>query len=125
MNLDKIRGILPNRIRTFRNSKGLTQERLAEAVDIHATYISRIESGKKLPTLIIICKIADALGVDLYELFMDEAKANSYDYKRKRLINIVNDSKPANIDIYSTLLNALHRKHGTHKTRYKKARTKH
>jgi len=125
MNLEKIRSILPNRIRSFRNSKGLTQERLAEQVDIHATYISRIESGRKLPTLIIICKIADALGMDLYELFMDEAKANSHDYKRKRLINIVNESNPANIDTYSTLLNALHRKHGTRKTRHKKARTKH
>ena len=118
MNLEKIRSILPNRIRTFRNASGLTQERLAEKVDIHATYISRIESGKKLPTLIIICKIADVLGVDVYELLLDEGKARSSDYKRKRLINIVNESEPANIDIYSTLLNALHR---AHKRKYRKS----
>jgi len=111
MNLQKIRSILPSRIRTFRNTRGLTQECLAETVDIHATYISRIESGQKLPTLVIICKIADALGVNVYELLMDEGKVNSYDYKKKRLMNILNESKPADIDIYSTLLNALHRKH--------------
>ena len=115
MNLEKIRGILPNRIRTFRNSRGLTQEQLAEQVDIHATYISRIESGKKLPTLIIICRIADALGVDAHELLMDEGKANSYDYKKKRLINIVNESKSTDIDIYSTLLNALYKRYRSHK----------
>ncbi len=111
MNLEKIRVILPNRIRSLRNSRGMTQEQLAEKADIHATYVSRIESGKKLPTLIIICKIADVLGVELYELLVDEAKANSYDYKKMKLINIVNESKPASIDIYSTLLNALHKKH--------------
>jgi transcriptional regulator with XRE-family HTH domain len=110
MHLEKIRSILPNRIRTFRNSKGWTQERLAEEVDVHATYISRIESGKKLPTLSMVCKISDALEVNPYELLMDEAKTSALDYKRKRLINIVSESKPADIDIYSTLLNALHRR---------------
>ncbi|MBU4312790.1 MAG: helix-turn-helix transcriptional regulator [Candidatus Omnitrophica bacterium] len=107
MNLQKIRSILPNRVRTFRNARGLTQEHLAEAVDIHATYISRIESGKKLPTLTIICKIADALGVEAYELLVDERKVNSSDYKKKRLIGILNESKPDDIDTYSKLLKVL------------------
>ncbi len=111
MNLEKVRNILPNRIRTFRNARNLTQEQLAEKVDIHATYVSRIESGKKLPTLIIICKIAEALGVNTYELLLDERKTKSQDYKKKRLISIVNESGPPDIDIYSALLNALHRKH--------------
>jgi transcriptional regulator with XRE-family HTH domain len=111
MNLEKIRSILPNRIRTFRNSKGWTQERLAEEIDVHATYISRIESGQKLPTLIIICKIADAFGVNTYELLMDEINTSALDYRRKRLISIVSESKPADLDIYSTLLDALYKKY--------------
>ena len=111
MNLQKIRAVLPNRIRSFRNSKGWTQERLAEEVDIHTTYISRIESGKKLPALIIICKIADTLGANTYELLMDEAKVNSSDYKRKKLINIINESKSYDIDVCFTLLTALHERH--------------
>lgn len=111
MNLEKIRNVLPNRVRAFRNSKVWTQERLAEEVDIHTTYVSRIESGKKFPALIIICKIADALGINAYELLMDEAKVKSSDYKRKRLINILNQSRPCDIDIYATLLNALYREH--------------
>ena len=111
MNLEKIRKILPSRIRTFRNSMAMTQERFAEEVDVHATYISRIESGKKLPTLIIVCKIADVLGIDIYELLIDEAEANSYDHKRRRLVTILNESRPSDIDTYSTLLNALHKKY--------------
>jgi len=111
MNLEKIRSILPNRIRTFRNSRNLTQEQLAEQADIHATYISRIESGRKLPTLLIICKIADALSVDVHELLIEEAKANSAEYKRKKIINIVNESKSTDVEIYSTLVTALHKRH--------------
>lgn len=110
MNLQKIRSVLSNRIRSFRNIRGLTQERLAEAVDIHATYISRIESGKKLPTLVIICKIADALGVDVYELLIDDKKVNSAEYKKKRLISILSESKSDDIDTYSRLVNALRKK---------------
>lgn len=112
-----MRAILPNRIRIFRNSKGLTQEQLAEKVNIHPTYISRIESGKKLPTLVIICKIADILGMEAYELLMDERKIASSDYKRKRLVNILRESAPADIDIYSTLVNALHKRYKKGKNR--------
>jgi len=114
-NIDKLRSVLPNRIRTFRNSKNWTQERLAEEIDVHATYISRIESGQKLPTSIIICKIADALGINVYELLMEETKINSHEYKKKKLLNILSESKPADIDIYSTLLNALHKRHKKYK----------
>ena len=120
MGLKELKIILGNRIRTLRNSRGWTQERLAEEVNVHATYVSRIESCKKTPTLPIICKIADAFGVDAYELLLDERKASSFDYKKRKLINIVKESGPANIDIYSTLINALHRRY---KRKYKQALT--
>ncbi len=116
-NAEKVTSLLSNRIRTFRNSRGWTQERLAERTDVHPTYISRIESGLKLPTLVSICKIAEALDVEVYELFIDEAKVSSPDYKKKKLISIVNESAPANIDIYSTVLNALHRKYKKRKNK--------
>ncbi|MBU3911370.1 MAG: helix-turn-helix transcriptional regulator [Candidatus Omnitrophica bacterium] len=111
MNLEKIQIILPSRIRTFRNSRGWTQERLAEQIDIHPTYISRIESGKKFPTLCIICKIADVLNINVYELLIDEVKINSTEYKKKKLISIVNESKPANLELYSALLGVLDKKY--------------
>lgn len=116
MSLKDIRSLIANRVRTLRNSKGWTQERLAEKIDVHPTYISRIESAKKLPTLTIICKIADVLGVYAYELLVDERKTKSIDYKRKKLMSIVNESGPADIDIYSTILSALHK---SYKTKHK------
>ena len=111
MNLEKIRNVLPNRVRTFRNSKVWTQERLAEEIDIHTTYVSRIESGKKFPALVIICKIADALGVNAYELLMDEVKLKSSDYKLKKLVNTLNQSSFSDIDICTALLSVLYKEH--------------
>ncbi|MFH1854056.1 MAG: helix-turn-helix transcriptional regulator [Candidatus Omnitrophota bacterium] len=119
MNLEKIRIILPSRVRTFRASKGWTQERLAEEADMHPTYISRIESGKKFPTLYVICKISDALGIHVNELLMDEATVVSLDYKRKKLINIVNESSPDNLELYSALLKTLDKKYNKNKDKTK------
>lgn len=115
MSSEDIRNILANKVRVLRNSRGWTQERLAEEIDIHSTYVSRIESGKKLPTVIIICKIAEALGVSAHELLMEEVAVSSLDYKKQRLINILKESKPTSIDIYSTLLDALHKKYSKKK----------
>jgi len=106
-NLPNLREILPNRVRSIRLSRSLTQERLAEAAEIDTTYISRIESGKKIPTVPILCKIADILDVHVYELFLPEIRINSSDYKKKKLFSMVNESGPATLDIYSALLTSL------------------
>lgn len=56
-------------VRKFRVEKGLSQEQLAHLSDLHRTYIGMIERAEKNITLINIEKIADALGVDIKELF--------------------------------------------------------
>ncbi len=108
-NLPKLREILPNRVRSIRLSRNLTQERLAEAAEIDTTYISRIESGKKIPAVPILCKIADILDVYVYELFLPDIRINSPDYKKKKLFSMVNESGPATLDIYSALLTSLNK----------------
>ena len=106
----RIKSILSDRIRVFRNSKGWTQERLAEAIDVHSTYVSRIESGKKLPTLTTVCKIAEVFQIRPYELLIDDTETSSLDYKRRKLINIISESKSRNIEIYSIFMRAFHNK---------------
>nr|MBU1328374.1 helix-turn-helix transcriptional regulator [Candidatus Omnitrophota bacterium] len=101
--------ILANRIRTIRNSKGWTQLRLAEEVNVHPTYISRIESCKKLPTFYMISRIAEALEVDIYELLLNDEKLNSSDYKKKKIINIVKESSSAAVNIYYPVINTLYK----------------
>ncbi len=50
-------------LRQFRNAKNLTQDELAARMGIASPYISRLESGHKHPSLGMICKLAEALGV--------------------------------------------------------------
>lgn len=57
------------RLATVRKQKGVTQEKLAEMVDVHRTYIGFIEAGKRNPSIGNIHKIAKALKVDIKELF--------------------------------------------------------
>jgi transcriptional regulator with XRE-family HTH domain len=52
-------------IRSFRESKGLSQELLADLADIHRTYIGDVERGERNISLVNMSKIAKALRVDL------------------------------------------------------------
>lgn len=63
------RELLGARIKELRKQKGLTQEQLAEHVDLAARYISLIEVGRSSPSLETIDSIAATLGVELKELF--------------------------------------------------------
>jgi len=56
-----------------RTIKRLTQEKLAELVDVHEKYISTIERGKQNLTLKTLNRIANALGVDIAKL-LEERK---------------------------------------------------
>lgn len=57
------------KVRGFRKEKGLSQEQLAFKADLHRTYIGMIERAEKNITLVNIEKIANALEVDIKELF--------------------------------------------------------
>ena len=69
---------LGRNISRLRKKKSLSQEKLAEAVDIHASYIGQIERGMKYPSLKVLFKIADSLEVKITELFkgIDADKSN-------------------------------------------------
>ena len=49
----------------------ITQERLAEIVEISEVYLRKIETGKAVPNWIIWLKICTALDIDLNEIQQD------------------------------------------------------
>lgn len=55
-------------LRQFRQSKELSQEELAALLDISPSYISRMESDLKKPSLEMIFRLARALKVKPHEL---------------------------------------------------------
>jgi transcriptional regulator with XRE-family HTH domain len=49
------------RIKELRDTKGMTQEDLADAANLFRTYLSRIETGAANPSLTVIHSLARAL----------------------------------------------------------------
>jgi DNA-binding XRE family transcriptional regulator len=56
-------------IRRLRLERGLTQTELAELAEIHRTYVSSLEHGRRNVSLGLIYRLADGLGVRVTELF--------------------------------------------------------
>lgn len=66
-----VRRELGRRIKRLREERGLSQEELAGRSDIHVTYLSGVENGKRNPSLLILYRLAEALEVSLSSLFAD------------------------------------------------------
>ena len=56
-------------IQRIRREKDLSQEEVAHRADIHQTYLSGVETGKRNPSILVVERIAKALGVDVSEIF--------------------------------------------------------
>ena len=59
-------------LRKYRNELGVSQEKFAEMCGLHRTYISDIERFQRSIALDNVQKIADALGIETYKLFIEE-----------------------------------------------------
>jgi transcriptional regulator with XRE-family HTH domain len=57
------------RLAEVRKSRGLTQQALAEKLDISLVSIAYIETGKRWPRLVTLHRIADSLKVSVGEFF--------------------------------------------------------
>ena len=68
----ELRKIFIDNIKKYRKLAGLSQMALAERCKTAASYIGEIEIGKKFPSVEMIQKIAKALDVPPYKLFMEK-----------------------------------------------------
>jgi transcriptional regulator with XRE-family HTH domain len=57
------------RVKNLRIEKGWSQEKLALTADLDRTYVPSIEKGERNVSITVIQKIADALSVDITDLF--------------------------------------------------------
>lgn len=64
--------VFSSNVRKYRISLGLSQEQFAEKCGLHRTYISSIERFQRNVSLENIQKISTALGVKVYQLFLEE-----------------------------------------------------
>jgi len=68
-------------VRRIRSSLNLSQEDWADRANIHRTYIGGIERGERNPTLTMIHRLAEALGVTPARLLEAEGQYTSHEKK--------------------------------------------
>jgi transcriptional regulator with XRE-family HTH domain len=56
-------------VQRLRRGKELSQEELAARADVHQTYLSGIERGKRNASVLVLERISKALSVDISEFF--------------------------------------------------------
>jgi len=98
-----------NRIKYLRQQRGLSQEKLAEAIDIATTSLSYVETGRGFMTLVTLEKLAKVLNVELYEIFKFSTintKEEMYQFVISK-INLLKDDDEKMELVYNLLKNVL------------------
>jgi len=88
-------------IRTIRAAKGISQKKLGEALELDTSYLSRIEKGKRIPSIDMLEKIAEKLNIPfhLFILLSSEKKdIKGFDEKdiekiSKNLLHVLLENK--------------------------------
>lgn len=55
-------------VKRRRERKGISQEALADAAGLHRTYISLLERGLRMPSILVVQKLAGALETTMVSL---------------------------------------------------------
>ena len=80
--------ILGANIAKYRKEKGLTQDKLAELLYVSDKTVSKWETGKSGPDILIISDLADVLGVEVDDLLRGTSKKNK-DRRVSKWLNII------------------------------------
>ncbi|TXG83565.1 MAG: XRE family transcriptional regulator [Sphingomonadales bacterium] len=72
--MDDWRAIVGKNVRRYRQRADMTQEQLAFAAEIDLTYVGGIERGKRNPSVLVLVRIATALGTEPAELLRAVSK---------------------------------------------------
>jgi transcriptional regulator with XRE-family HTH domain len=66
-----VRNRLAANLRRLRTAERLSQEEFANAHEFDRTYISGIERAVRNPTILVVERLANALGVDVAEMLVE------------------------------------------------------
>lgn len=85
--------MIGSRIKAQRESRNMTQEQLAERVDITAVYLSKIENGRVKPALKTLTALCSSLDCDLGEILMN-IMSESNKYQNEQIVKLFQDCSP-------------------------------
>lgn len=78
-------------LKELRKEKGMTQEQLAEILNVSGRTVSRWETGSNMPDLDLLIEIADLYDLDIRELIDGERKSEKMNNETKDTLKKVAD----------------------------------
>ena len=103
MNINKIGNIITEQ----RIAKNLTQEQLAEKVDLSAVYIGQIERGERKMTIQTLVKLANVLETSIEELLSDSTEGN-LNAKLNELLDVAKKLDVSDLDKVINIIKAMY-----------------
>ena len=97
------------RLRELRQKQQLTQQQLGDHANVNYKYVGAIERGEENPSLGVIAKLADALGVRAADLLEFEHTETDPAFLRGRIQNELEGASAAELQIALRLLASLRR----------------
>ena len=96
------------RIKNKRLEQNLTQEQLAEKVELSAVYIGQIERGERKMTIETLVKLANSLNSSIEELLKDSTSSN-VNARLNELVNIAKELDTSDIDKVIDVIKAMYK----------------
>ena len=93
-------------IQNYRKQKGLTQDELAEKVDISTNYLSKVERGINILNTETFLKMANTLSFSL-EDFGVEIKSDNANKEQQELLTKIISTTPDKVRLYLKMIKFL------------------
>ena len=84
MNIKELKAVYTANLRTLRTQKKLSQAEISEKVHITEKFYSDLETGRKWGSFETIVDLANAFGVEPYELFLPAGSIISHNERRTK-----------------------------------------
>ncbi len=101
--MDNLKELFGKKLKTLRESKGYTQEKFAEKIDISSRALSAIECGKNFVSAETITRICNALEVQPKSLFDFEFKYKDEKEIKEELIDLINQNEAHLLSLYKII----------------------
>ena len=103
----KIEKNIGNRVAQYRRTAGLTQEQLAAKVDLSVESISRLERGSTMTSIAKLDEIAQALGIELVDLFNFQDGKSKKNLAMDELVRDLQRRTTQEIELVHSLTNTI------------------
>ena len=100
--------LIGHKIKTIRKQKKISQEKLAEIIEMNTRSILRIENGQTIPTLDTLLKIAIALNVDIKDFFETDTIKNKQEIIEEINNILINMDETELQKFYKSVYNYVH-----------------